>query len=303
MNGVPTLAAEPVSAEHAVLGEGARWDGRLDELLWVDILKGLVRRAVLDADGALNTLRTYDVGAHVGAVTPLADGDGYLLAAAAGFRHLTDDGAVTVLAQPEAGEHGRTRMNDASCDPHGRFWAGTMAYDQTPGAGRLYRCDPDGSVVLVRGGYTIANGLGWSPDGRWLFQNDSGTSTITRFAAHDDGSLGPPHVVLDSKGDGSPDGLLVDAEGMLWAAMHGIGEVHRYDPSGRLLARVTMPVSQPSCPAIGGPGGTILYVSTARDGLSPQEHARQPHAGQVFAVDVGVSAPPVTPYVGMLPRA
>src|SRR5699024_6715414 len=57
------------------------------------------------------------------------------------------------------------RMNDGGCDPDGRFYCGSMGYDQQPGVASLYRLDPDLSVHPVLGDVTISNGLEWSPDG------------------------------------------------------------------------------------------------------------------------------------------
>ena len=34
------------------------------------------------------------------------------------------------------------RFNEGGCDPAGNFIVGTMAYDEKPGAGTVYRLDP-----------------------------------------------------------------------------------------------------------------------------------------------------------------
>jgi hypothetical protein len=34
------------------------------------------------------------------------------------------------------------RINEGVCDPDGRFYCGSMAYDQRQGAASLYRLDP-----------------------------------------------------------------------------------------------------------------------------------------------------------------
>lgn len=39
-----------------------------------------------------------------------------------------------------------------------------MAWDASPGAGALYRLDPDLRLTRALEGVTISNGLGWSPD-------------------------------------------------------------------------------------------------------------------------------------------
>ena len=293
-----------VSDEAAELGEGPRWDAGRGELLWVDILGPVVRRARVGAEGRLDTVAAYDVDVPVGAATPVAGPEGgWLLAAGTGFRHLGVDGAVRTLAQPEAGRDD-VRMNDAACDPAGRLWAGTMAYDGRAGAGTLYRVGLDGSVAAVLRGRTICNGLGWSPDGATLYFADSGEATVTAYA-YDlaGGELGPGRELLRlDPGTGVPDGLTVDAEGAIWVAVHGAGEVRRHDPDGALVSRVRLPVSQPTSVCIGGPDGRTLFVTSAREGLSEEQLRAQPAAGRVLALPVDVGAPPVAPYAGVLPR-
>ncbi len=124
------------STRRGLLTEGPRWDADRAELLWVDILAGEVHTATVGDDGHLEPDRTVQVGRHVGAAAPAGAG-GYALAAAGGFWHADDGGGLRQLTQPEAGRTD-VRMNDGICDPQGRFWAGTMAYAETPGAGRLY---------------------------------------------------------------------------------------------------------------------------------------------------------------------
>lgn len=83
------------------------------------------------------------------------------------------------------------------------------------------------------------------------------------------------------------DGLCVDAEGRVWVAMWGAGEVRGFAPDGRQVAVVRLPVSAATSCTFGGPGLGTLFITTARFGLSVPELDAQPHAGGVFAVDVG----------------
>lgn len=284
-----------MSEEVAELGEGARWDAAAGQLLWVDINAGVLRRAVEDG-GGIRTVEKVEVGEPLGAVAPV-EGGGWLLAAGRGLRHLTPDGEVRHLVdtEPEG-----VRMNDAACDPDGRFWTGSMAYDQHEGGGRLLRCDPDGTVSVVLERCTVANGLGWSPDGRTLYHADSGAGVVTAYAV-DGGELGPGTPLVRPE-RGAPDGLTVDDEGALWVALHGAGEVRRYAPDGRTLTVLTLPVEQPTSVAIGGASGRRLFVTTAHENYDERKRAAQPDAGRVFAVDdVGVGAPPVRAYRGELP--
>ena len=134
-------------------------------------------------------------------------------------------------------------MNDGACDPQGRFWAGTMAYDESPGAGALYRLELDGSCTTVLTGLTISNGIGWSPDASTMYLSDSGTGCVDAFRF--DGSTGAISdrrtvVRIDQPGV-VPDGLTVDEEGGIWVALWNGGAVNRYAADGSLLATVQLP--------------------------------------------------------------
>ncbi len=236
---------------------------------------------------------------HVGAVAPAAGG-GYVLAAASGFVFLDESGDVVELAQPEAGR-GHVRMNDGACDPQGRFWAGTMAYDESPGAGVLYRLELDGTCTTIKDGLTISNGIGWSPDGTVMYLSDSGTATVDAFDFDPvTGDIRDPRTIVQIADAGvAPDGLTVDRAGDIWVAAWGGGEVRRYSPGGSLLATITMPVDRPTSCAFGGSEGATLFITTAREGLDETAMARQPDAGRVFRVEgLGVTGAPCLPYRG-----
>ena len=290
------------SPEPGLLSEGPRWHEERQELLWVDILDRGFHRATLTAGGSLHRIRTMALDRHVGAVAPVSGG-GYVLAAGQGFLFVDDSGSVRELAQPEAG-HADVRMNDGACDPQGRFWAGTMAYDESPGAGTLYRLELDGRCSTVLAGLTISNGIGWSPDGGTMYLSDSGTGLVEAFDF--DGVSGAISgrrtlVYIDQPGI-APDGLTVDEQGDIWVALYGGWAVNRYGPEGSLRATVDIPVAQVTSCAFGGGDRRILFVTTGRERLDEAELERQPDAGRVFSV-VGLDArePGCTPYCGEIP--
>jgi sugar lactone lactonase YvrE len=278
------VRAEPLSAARYDHGEGVRWDAERGELLWVDITAGRFLRAPLDA---VDDPTVVQVDRPVGAVTPVASG-GWLLAAGRGLLHVDGDD-VREVAELEPAS---VRMNDASCDPTGRFWAGSMAYDAAEGAASLHRLDLDGSVRTVLRDLTISNGLGWSPDGSVLYLNDSGPSVTYAFDLVD-GELGERRVLVHHE-DGLGDGMAVDDEGFLWIPLWGGGFVDRYDPAGRRVLRIDVPARQPSdCCLVDG----RLVITTARRDLAEPG----PDDGRLLVADVGVSGPPVTPFRGVLP--
>jgi sugar lactone lactonase YvrE len=247
----------------------------------------------------LESPTSLQIDRHLGAAAPAVAG-GYVLAAGNGFLFADAGGAVRELAQLDTG-HVAVRMNDGACDPQGRFWAGTMAYDESPGVGALYRLELDGSCTTVLTGLTISNGIGWSPDGSTMYLADSGTATIDAFDFDPStGDLDERRTIvrIDTPGV-APDGLTVDDHGDIWVALWGGSELRRYRPDGSLLSTVAVPVERPTSCAFGGPDRSTLFVTTARDGLDQAGLERQPDAGRVFRIDgLGASGPACAPYRG-----
>jgi sugar lactone lactonase YvrE len=284
-----------------VLSEGPRWHAERQELLWVDILGRQLHRGTLADDGALARLESLSIDRHVGAVAP-AVGGGYVLAAGQGFLFVDEKGSIHELAQPEAG-HTDVRMNDGACDPEGRFWAGTMAYDETPEAGTLYRLELDGTCSTVLRGLTISNGIGWSPDAGTMYLNDSGTGSLHAFKFDQpSGAISERRTLVTiDQADVVPDGLTVDEEGGIWVALWNGGAVHKYSPDGTLLEIVKLPVARPTSCAFGGPHRDILFVTSARVDLDDAALARQQDAGRVFAIEgLGTRGLPCEPYRGRI---
>jgi sugar lactone lactonase YvrE len=289
------------STTAGLLSEGPRWHEEAGELLWVDILGAKLHRGAIATDGSLERVASIAIDRHLGAVAPVVGG-GYVLAAGTGFLFVDPAGSITELAQPEAGRSD-VRMNDGACDPQGRFWAGTMAYDESPDAGVLYRLELDGSCTRVLTGLTISNGIGWSPDGATMYLADSGTGRVEAFDFDGGGgAISRRRTLVRMEQAGvAPDGLTVDEDGGIWVALWGGGAIQRYGADGSLLTSVRLPVERPTSCAFGGRDRTTLFVTTARAGLDEIALARQPHAGHVFRIDgLGVRGLPCMPYRGRI---
>jgi sugar lactone lactonase YvrE len=195
-------------------------------------------------------------------------------------------------------------MNDGACDPQGRFWAGTMAYDESPGAGTLYRLELDGHCSTMLTGVTISNGIGWSPDGATMYFSDSGAGSVDAFDF--DGLTGAISarrtlVHIDQPGI-APDGLTVDEQGDIWVALWGGWAVHRYAPDGSLRATIDIPAAQATSCAFGGGDRSTLFVTSARVRLEEAALERQPDAGRVFSVvDLDARGAGCAAYRGEIP--
>ena len=275
----------------AGLAEGPCWWVEKQVLLWVDIEAS--RIGLFDPQTGRNDF--LHLPAHVGAVVPTSAGD-LLLATATGFLRLDPSTeAVTLLSDPEADRPGN-RFNDGKCDPWGRFWAGTMAYDFEPLAGALWRVNADFSCVRQRQGLTISNGLAWSQDRGTLYVIDSPTLKVLAFPLTNSGEIaGEPSICVQipEDWDAVPDGMCIDAEGMLWIALFGGGCVTRWDPvSGQRLERLALPCRQVTSCCFGGPHLDQLFITTARREMDAAAIKAEPLAGGLFQADVGVKGLP-----------
>jgi sugar lactone lactonase YvrE len=283
------MRAEPITGPVAFHGEGPVWWDGWGGLRFVDLFAGDV--LTLAGDG----VERRHVGTVAAALRPRRDG-GAVLALERSFALEEPDGTLAVL--PEVWRDDSVRFNDGGCDPDGRFYCGTMAWDARPGAGALYRLDPDGSVERVLDGVTISNGLEWSPDGCSAYYADTPTGGIDVFDYDPDSGLTGrrPFVEIPSA-LGSPDGLTVDAEGGVWVALYGGGAIHRYAPEGARDAVVDVPTQKPTACTFGGPDLSTLYVTTTQEGLPPGSDAL---AGSLFAVRPGVAGVPARTFARAL---
>ena len=126
-------------------------------------------------------------------------------------------------------------MNDGGCDPQGGFYCGSMAYDETPGAGTLYRLNPDGRVEVILREVTISNGLQWDAAGDTVFYADTPTCRVDRFDFEPaSGGFTGRRTFAEIVGGGHPDGMAIDVEDGIWVALWGGSAVHRYGSHGRL---------------------------------------------------------------------
>lgn len=265
------------------LAEGTRWVG--DHLVFTDILAGTLLAAPGGAPGDTRPLARLNV--PLGAVAPVAGQPGtWIAAAGTGICLIGPGSAETWLDRPEDGAPVPMRMNDGCCDPGGRFWAGSMAYDTVAGAGSLYRTDADGRVVKVLDGMTIVNGPAFTADGSRMYFSDTFAGLIyTCDVDPRSGELSGRRVFAEvPPSEGAPDGMTVDDAGRLWVALWGGSAVRRFRPDGTVEATIPVPAAHPTCVCLSG--GT-LFVSTARVGLSDPS----PRDGAILFAQAGVSAP------------
>lgn len=281
-----TRAVETILDAHAELGEGPCWDPGRQRLYWVNIRACEVH----EFDPATNLDRVIHLSRHVGCVV-LRQGGGALVALQDGLAELDlDTGRTVPIANPEAGRED-ILFNDGKCDPAGRFWVGTKAYADTPGAGALYCMETDRTVRLKVPGVTISNGLAWSLDARRMYYIDTLAAEVSVFDYEArTGAISNRRTAVPIPRDmGFPDGMTIDAEGKLWVALWRGHGVVRLDPdTGACLEKIPLPVSCPSSCCFGGRNLDELYITSAWIELTAEERAAEPLAGALFRVRAGV---------------
>lgn len=279
-----------------VLGEGIIWNERTGRLLWTDIENS----ELWSHDPASGLLERWPLPERLCSMALTRDDGRLLLALASGLAFFDlPSGELTRICEVEA-DLPTTRLNDGRVDRQGRFVFGVFNQAENPKhpIGGFYRLNRDLSLErLPLGGVAIANSICFSPDGRTMYYCDSATREI-RCCDYDPGDSGRAAVAnlrVFAPADaapGDPDGSTIDAEGYLWNARWGGGQVVRFAPDGRVDRVLALPAPQPTCAAFGGARLDVLYVSSATVGLVPAALAAAPGSGGVFAQALDVCGLP-----------
>ncbi|MBU1438374.1 MAG: SMP-30/gluconolactonase/LRE family protein [Gammaproteobacteria bacterium] len=275
------------------LGEAVVYDQRLDAIWWTDIKQATLYCYLL----ATETLRQWQAPSAITAIGLTSNPAQLMVSFYKGVAlYQPDTGDWQVVAETEPHLPGN-RLNDGRMDRQGRFWVGSMVEDPTANppdsSGSLYCYSAATGLQKIFSGLQIANGLGFSPDSRWLYHADSPRRTIKRYAFDaSSGMVTGGELWHQTPEHSYPDGATIDADGHLWSAHWGSGRVYRYLPDGRIAGHIQLDVTQSSCVALGGRQQTLLFVTSAWDGLSDLEKQQQPFAGDLFIYQVSASALP-----------
>lgn len=281
------VISEPVSVWQlgAPLGEGPVWVDR-DQALWfVDIKSHKIHRY----DPATGGTRSWDAPGQVSFVLPVERG-GFVVGLQTGVAHFDErDGSFTPIHAPEP-NHPGNRLNDATVDPEGRLWFGSMDDGESEDTGAIYRLGADGVAVAASPRVSITNGPAVSPDGKTLYHVDTLSGVVYVCDVDAAGMLvNRREFTRIPNSEGHPDGPTVDSEGFVWIGLYGGWAVRRYSPAGELVETVKFPVSSITKIAFGGPDGKTVFATTANKHLSPEDLAKEPHAGDLFRFEVSVA--------------
>jgi len=268
------------------LGEGAVWDHRTGELLWIDI-EGKILNFYKPSTGNNKEMFT---GQMIGTVVP-TESNMVLVALQNGIYNLDPKtGTKKLIVDPEE-DLPNNRFNDGKCDPEGRFWAGTMSTGNEKNAGALYRLDPDSTINKMIDNVSISNGIVWSLDKTKMYYIDTPTQKVICYNYNNEtGDISKAKVAIEIQDNmGSPDGMAIDEKGNVWIALWGGSAVGCWNPeTGKLLRTIDVPAKNVTSCAFGDKDLETLYITTARTATSDEELSEFPYAGGVFKVKPGV---------------
>lgn len=273
---------------NAIVGESPTWCERKKKLYWVDI----VGKKIHCYNPSNKQNDTFDLPDLVTAIALCEDDNKVVLSLrkTVGLYDLQTR-VLDILITVET-EQPNNRFNDAKCDPQGRLWAGTMNNSSFSSPdGVLYLLTSGKHCDNMMSGVACANGAGWSPDNKTMYFTD--TFHYTVFAFDYDSETGNisnrrPFIVLDPKGPAVPDGLTVDAQGFIWSAHPGIGQIVRFDPAGKQERVVQLPVPRTTSCAFGGEDMKTLFVTSATELMTSAEIIAAPLSGSLFAIETDV---------------
>lgn len=290
---------EIFARENDVTGESPLWSAREQALFWIDIgTQQLRRKAISDVE-----TRTWALPDRPGCVAELENGE-LAIAMGEGVHRFDMWGGRFNLLSRVRGKRAATRFNDGKVDPKGRFWVSTMQNNFGPNGerlplerwdGALFRIDPDCEACLIEGDLGCPNTLAWSPDQRRFYFADSLRDEIYLYDFdRDSGSVINKRLFFSPNGLGLPDGSAIDVDGCLWNARYDAGAVVRITPEGVIDRHIALPVPRPTSCIFGGPRLDILFITSARNGLSRQRLEAVPLSGSVLALVGAAQGLPVS---------
>jgi sugar lactone lactonase YvrE len=121
-----------------------------------------------------------------------------------------------------------------------------MSLNENNGAGNLYRIDSDGSVRKMIAGVTISNGLAWTKNKKNFYYIDTPTQEVVayEFNAGTGNIKNKRSVIKIPKEDGSPDGMTIDSDDMLWIAHWVAGRYPLESINREKLLHISLPAAK-----------------------------------------------------------
>ncbi len=173
------------------------------------------------------------------------------------------------------------RYNDGTIGPNGRYIVGTMGYPKVKEhIGKVFSYYKGNYKILIEN-TTISNGLAFSANGDIMYFIDTPTKKVAKYN-YDmvSGNAIFDSYIIEFKGKGSPDGMCIDQEGMLWIAEWGGNQVSKWNPkNGKMIDQVKLPCPNVSSCCLDNFGN--LFVTTAKS-----NHPEDAFGGGLFYINL-----------------
>jgi sugar lactone lactonase YvrE len=260
------------------LVESPRWQG--DRLYFSDWSAGEVLS--VDLDGRSEVVATVKSLPLCTAFLP--DGRLVIVSSADGqLLRREPDGSLVTYA-----DLGQPGWNDIVIDGRGNAYVNRAGFNPTVGEefrpGFVHLVSADGSVRQVADDIAFPNGMAVTADNSTLIVADSYRHNLVGFDIDGDGGLSNRRIWAHL-GAGVPDGICADEQDAVWYADVPNQRCVRVTEGGRVLQTVDLDRGGFAC-ALGGPGGTTLFIVAATwQGMTTSEMVA-PGSGQVVAIDV-----------------
>ncbi|HLT07623.1 MAG TPA: SMP-30/gluconolactonase/LRE family protein [Cyclobacteriaceae bacterium] len=288
------MQIETLFPSQCILAEGPLWHKERNSCFWVDIERGILYECNINS----RAINTWSFDYRVTMVIQARNNNVILALDRSLARFDLENGTLDWLVDVEK-NYPNHRCNDGACDSQGRIWVGTMALNIQEGAASLYCINTDHSVSRKVTDVTISNGLAWTADDRTFYYIDTPTKKVQAYHFNAEaGDIALDRTVIEIPDNmGSPDGMAIDEEGMLWIAHYGGFGVYRWNPhTGECLEKIEVPVPNVTSCAFVGPKLDQLLITTASENLSQEQLQQYPQSGDVFLAKVKVKGQPVYTY-------
>lgn len=280
------MKASELYPSQCILGEGPMWHAERKCCFWVDIEKGIL----YEYNWLKRSTKHWNFDYKLTTVIQ-GRNNHLILGLNAGIARFDLESEKLEWLLDIETKFRENRCNDGACDSQGRLWIGTMQMNFKEGAGSLYCIDENLSIHKKLDKVTISNGLVWSLDNTRLYYIDSPTQVVQSFIFNEEtGEISFEKNAIQIPVEmGTPDGMTIDQEGMLWVAHWAGFGVYRWNPlDGTLLEKIEIPAPHVTSCAFAGENLDHLVITTARENLNEEELKKYPESGNVFWAKVGV---------------
>lgn len=286
----PFIVEKIDTKEFDKVGSSPFWDPAFNRIVWIDSLGGAINwyspPLPTDSTPAGSTSHRLAIDDLPGAIALHAGGKA-TVALRSGISVL-DYTANTrsVISHPEPSDVLR-RFSAAKVSPDGRLWVSTLhpvPIDELK-QGRIYALGGDGKIEKMLDLGRGAKGFCWSADGQYLFLTEAGSKAILRFEMdeHSGRPVNPRRFAIHT-GDGTPNGIVMDNTGCLWAAIYGGWQIACFDSQGQLINTIDLPVPLPTGLCFYGRKEQDLFVTTCRLHVPPETLLDAPASGAPFRI-------------------